>query len=199
MPRKYNQQLEPHSRLGAAAKTPGQDQQPAPSAALLKRSLPRASVQKAARIFENFGLSKFPKESLPSNYVHPYKRDASLSHAELTRHVHDFQKKKIEQHLHKLKTAEQQQQKADGKLAVRGITVALPKDRIGKLLPSYNREKGTVTLDDLMGLVAGHTTGTEFLAKGDPTLNRLAFLKRVEKLRKNLGLDARAQKKREAQ
>ena len=49
-----------------------------------------------------------------------------------------------------------------------------------------------------MELVARHTRGTEFHAKGDPTLGRLAFLDRVEKLKKTLGLEARGQKKGES-
>ena len=171
-------------RLPAQAKSPGSDQHPAPSALL-----PRASVEKANKIFENFDLSKFPKDSLPSNYVHPYKRDASLHLAERVEHVQDFQRKKIEQHLHKLKTVEQRQQRADGKMTVRGITVALRRDRIHNSLPSYNKEKQTLVLDELMDLVAKYTTGTEFHAKGDATLNRLAFLTRIEKLKKSLGLD----------
>lgn len=195
MPTKNNQQVERSSHLMAGAKSPQSEQRP--SATLLKRLLPGASVEKAKKIFEKFSLSKFPKDSLPSNYVHPYKRDASQHHAERTKHVQEFQKKKIEQHLHNLKVAEEHQQKADSK-TIRGITVALPKDRTSKILPSYNKAKGTIVLEELMDLIAKNTRGTEFHAKGDATLNRLAFLKRIENLKKTLGLDAaRGQKRRE--
>lgn len=159
---------------------------------LLQRALPHASVQKANKAFAGFSLSKFPNGSPPSNYVHPYKNDASLTHSERTKHVQDVQRKRIEQHLHRLKTAEQDN--ADGE-TVKGITLALPKDRVAAILPSYKSEKGTVTLDEVMNLVAKYTRGTEFHAKGNPTLNRVAFLKRVEKLKKNLGLQAHVQKK----
>jgi hypothetical protein len=192
MPTKSSQ-LESYRAL---VKSRGSEQEPPPAfATLLKRVLPQASVQKANKAFANFSLSKFPEDSLPSNYVHPYKSDASLTHAERTKHVQDVQKKKIEQHLHKLRTAEQD--KADAE-SIKGITLALPKNRAGKLLPSYNKKKGTVTLDHVMGLIVKHTKGTEFQAKGDPTLNRLAVLKRVEKLKKTLGLYARGQKKGES-
>jgi hypothetical protein len=99
------------------------------------------------------------------------------------------------QHLHKLRAEEQRDPKVD-KNTIKGMTIALPKDRIGKLLPSYNKENGTVTLDDLMALVEKHMKGTEFHAEGDPTLKRLAFLKRVEKLKKHIGMDGHNQKKR---
>src|SRR5262245_2771908 len=176
--------LETYSAL---TKTRRSDREsPPPLAMLVKRALPYSSLQKANKIFRNFSLSKFPEGSLPANYVHSHKDDASLTHAERIRQVQDHQKKKIEQRLHKLKAAEQD--KADDK-AVRGVTLALPKDRAGKLLPSYNEEERTVTLDHVISLITKHMKGTEFHAKGDPTLNRLAFLKRVEKLKKNLGLD----------
>jgi hypothetical protein len=195
VPTKSSQHLERYSNLTKTVKAPGLDREPPISAALLKRVLPHASVQKANKVFENFSLSKFPEGARPSNYVHPYKNDASLSAAERTKHVQDIQKKKIEQHLHKLKTAEQNE--ADGK-AVSGITLALPKDKIGEILPSYNRGKGKVTLDEVMNLIAEYTRGTEFRVKGDPTLNRLAFLQRVDKMRETLRLHARGQKKGEA-
>lgn len=192
MPTKSSQ-LESYRAL---VKAPKPDQQPpSTSATLLKRALPQSSVQKAKKAFAAFSLSKFPEGSLPSNYVHPYKNDASFTHAERAKHVQDVQRKKIEQHLHKLKTTEQD--KGDGD-TVTGITLALPKGRVATFLPSYKSEKGTVTLEEVMNLVTKYTRGTEFHAKGNPTLNRVAFLKRVEKLKENLGLQAHVQKKGES-
>jgi len=198
MATKEGQGVKHATHTKAGAKSPRSDHQPAPSATLLKRRLPRESVEKASTIFENFSLSKFPKDSLPPNYVHPYKRDASLHHAERTKHVQEFQSNKIEQHLHKLKTmAEQHPHQAGKKMTIRGITVAVRKEKIHKVFPSYDKEKETVVLDDVMELIAKHTRGAEFYADGDPALNRLALLARIEKMKTKLGLDQHDEKKGE--
>src|SRR5258708_35803968 len=129
MPTKNRQHLEHATHAKAEPKSPRSDHQPTPSATLLKRRLPRESIEKASKIFENFSLSKFPKDSLPPNYVHPYKGDASLHHAERTKHVQEFQKKKIEQQLHLRMVAEQHPHKAGKKVTIRGITVAVHKEK----------------------------------------------------------------------
>jgi hypothetical protein len=190
MPPKNSQQVEHSNHVKPGTKSSRSDHQPTPSATLLKRPLPRASVEKAAKIFENFSLSKFRKDSLPANYVHPHKRDVALHHAERTKNVRDFQNNQIKQHLHKLKTtAEQHPHKAGKKTTIRGITVAVHKEKLHKVFPSYDQAKETVVLDNVMELITKHTRGTEFYVKGDPTLNRLAFLARIDKMKQRLGLD----------
>jgi hypothetical protein len=186
---KTSQQTEKSRKLKEGAKRSPSDYQPTVSATVLKRALPQASVEKAKKIFENFSLSKFPKDLLPSNYVHPYKRDDSLHHAERTKHVRDFQDNKIEQHIQKLKSmAEKHRRKNEGGFAVKGIAVALPKASMKKVLPSYSEEKGTVELSDVMDLISKHARGSELYAKGDSTLNRLVLLARIEEIKKNLGV-----------
>jgi hypothetical protein len=134
--------------------------------------LPKESIKKAESIFKNFKLSKFTKDSRPSNYVPMDKKEGGVHWAPSTQDVYNFQRKQFERHLHKLT-----------KLANTnpGMTIALPPKTL-KGLKSYNEKKGTVDLDDVLKLMSRHMRGTAFLVKGHPVLNRLALTARTREL-----------------
>jgi hypothetical protein len=120
----------------------------------------------------------------------------SIHFAERVKHVQNFQRKKIEEHLHRLRVAEQHAHQGGPTIAA-GVTVAVPKKKLHTILPSYKKDKGTVELDEIMGLIAKHAKGTEFYAKGHPVLNRLALLAREKKLRAKLGIGHQSGKRDE--
>jgi hypothetical protein len=130
------------------------------------------SVKEVRERFENVSLSQFPVDAMPSNYV-PSKRE--LPAAERNAHVHDFQRKKIDQQLKKFSKADSPN---------RGLKLALPTDAVKTLLPSYKDE--TLELNELLHLISRHMRGTEFFNRGNPTLNRMTLQARV---RETLGLD----------
>ena len=98
---------------------------------------------------------------MPYNYV-PAKQ-----------HPSTVQKAVIVKHFDKLKGQKETN---------RAMTVALPKGRIGKLLPSYNPKAGTIDLDELMDLIKKRMRGTDFYATGHPTLNRLMIQNKVRQI-----------------
>jgi len=149
----------------------------------MKPPLPADSVERAKEFFDDFSLSKFRKDATPSNYLPTPKKAATMHHAEKLQYVQDFQREKIEQHLGRLKAqmAPKHAQKNRGSVR-RGVTLVLPAGSVQELLPSLDKDEKTVDLDEVMGLIAQHTRGTEFHAKGDPTLKRIAIRAHVEKL-----------------
>jgi hypothetical protein len=64
----------------------------------------------------------------------------------------------------------------------RAMTIALPAAALSRLLPSYDANTGTVDLDDVLKLVEQNMSGTEFVAHGNPTLNRLAIQSQVQQM-----------------
>jgi hypothetical protein len=192
MPTKNTQHLPKQAKLGA--KSPVSDHRPKPPATPLRRPPSPDSIQKAKDVFEQFSLSKFAKNSLPDNYIHVEKKAASLHSADHVQHVQEFQRKRVEQHLHKLaKTAEHDARKG-GPAALAGITVALPKKNAKAFLRSYDHDKRTVNLGELIGLIERHAAGTAFYAKGHPTLNRLALRAKAQKFMANLRIGEKGEK-----
>lgn len=121
------------------------------------RPLPVKSLQKAAKAFNNFSLSRFPKGETPSNYV-------LHAQAKVPSAVNAVQRKAMTQQVDSL---------AARHPANPGITVALPADVIATLLPSFNAAAGTVDLTELLGVLRKRMQGTDFYASGNPTLNRV--------------------------
>jgi hypothetical protein len=107
---------------------------------------------------------------MPPTYVPQVKKATAAQRIE---HVQNFQRKKIEQHLQKLSKAD---------TSNRRMKLALPKETIKKLLPSYNEKTGTIDLNDVMKVITRNMNGTEFFAKGDPTLNRLALQAQAQQI-----------------
>jgi hypothetical protein len=142
----------------------GQTKGLTPLAAALAQRLkqtPPKSLAKASSVFRNFSLSKFAEKSAPSNYVRSQKNPAAV------------QRKLIEHQLQKLRKADTPN---------RGMTLALPRATIKKLLPSFNAKMATANLKDVMKLITKNMGGTEFYANGNPTLNRLALQSRVQEI-----------------
>jgi len=142
-------------RSPAQAKSPGSDQHPAPSALL-----PRASVEKANKVFENFDLSKFPKDSLPANYVD--RRKVKNPEAVRTR-----QKELIRKQLEQVPETDTQNP---------GMMFAFPSEKleqIQRLLPGIQKDGGTIELASLLKYLQGKMNGTVFYSSGNPVLRRL--------------------------
>src|SRR5215472_3034198 len=139
-------------RSPAQAKSPGSDQHPAPSALL-----PRASVEKANKIFENFDLSKFPKDSLPSNYVD--RRKVKDPEAVRTRQK-ELIRKQLEQ------VPETNTQNPGMMFAFRSEKL----EKIQRLLPGIQKGGGTIQLVDLLKYLQGKMNGTVFYSSGNPVL-----------------------------
>ena len=129
----------------------------------LKKPPPK-SVAKASSVFSKFTLSKFPAKSMPSNYVHSAKSPAAVQHV---------QRQMITQQIERVNNAETPN---------RGMKLALPKETLRKLLPSFDAEAATIELDDVLKLIEQKMNGTEFYANGNPTLNRLALQSRVQEI-----------------
>jgi hypothetical protein len=136
------------------------------SAVRLKRAsaLPGAphskSLDKAAKAFANFNLSRFPKDKLPANYVDRTKiKDPAA--------VQGQQRKVITEQLEKLPKANTQNP---------GMTLSFPLRQLGELkkaLPGITDEGGEVELGDLLQYLRGRTNGTDFYSSGNPVVRRL--------------------------
>ena len=125
---------------------------------------PPKSIARATAAFSKFSLSKFQPKSMPSNYIHSAKSPAA---------VQDVQRQMITKQIERVTNAETPN---------RGMKLALPKETLRKLLPSFDAEAATIDLDDVLKLIGQKMNGTEFYANGNPTLNRLALQSRVQEI-----------------
>lgn len=118
------------------------------------------SVQKAAKAFENFNLSKFGKGDVPANYVDPRQVHDRTA-------VQDVQRKLISDQLQKL---------SDRTTQNGGVTITFPVarfDEVKKALPGMSEQGGEVRLDDLLAYLSGRMNGTTFYSRGNPVMRRL--------------------------
>lgn len=118
-----------------------------------------ASLARGKQAFQNFTLSKFSNGSRPPNVVAAGQTTA------------DVQRQVIAAHINTLQNTD---------APPRALTIAFPSNALRKLLPSYNKQAGTIDLSEVLRLVAQNMRGTEFYASGDPTLNRLTIDSRVK-------------------
>ena len=126
-----------------------------------RRTLPPHAVSRAKEAFKNFSLSKFAGNATPTNYVGR------------TRTMMDAQRRVISHNLARLQDASD---------TPRAMTFALPAAALSQLLPSYDANTGKVDLDDVLKLVEQNMRGAEFVANGNPTLNRLAIQSQVQQI-----------------
>ncbi len=140
-----------------------------------KQPLPAKSLAKADKVFENFSLSKFPKRSTPPNYVvgDKHKTSPAAHRVPSAQEVQHCQRKLIEQHLKKLRKMDSPN---------RGMALSLSRSDMNAFFPSYNEKKRTLELSDVMKLISRNVRGTEFYAKGNPVLNRLALKAQVQQI-----------------
>jgi hypothetical protein len=144
-------------RPAAATSAPAVKLKPAPrliSTAHLK------SVQKAAKAFENFSLSKFAKDKIPENYIDP--RNVYDPKA-----VQDAQKELISRQLRKLPDTDTRNS---------GVAITFPVaklEEVKKALPGMSEHGGEVKLDDLLTYLRGRMNGTTFYSLGNPVMKRL--------------------------
>jgi hypothetical protein len=118
------------------------------------------SVQKAARAFENFSLSKFAEDKVPENYVDPRKANDPKA-------VQDVQRELISRQLRTLPDTDTQNS---------GVTITFPvakMEQVKKALPGIGEHGGEVKMDDLLTYLRGRMNGTTFYSRGNPTMKRL--------------------------
>jgi hypothetical protein len=123
------------------------------------RQLPAKYWNKAGKAFEKFSLSRFTQDSRPATYVPRLKENDPQA-------VHDVQRELITQRIKALPNAD---------ALTPGMTLALTPAEMEKLLPSFDKDAGTIELSELLALLGQKMKGTEFYANGNPTLNRLAL------------------------
>jgi hypothetical protein len=144
-------------RPAAATSAPATKLKPAPR---LINPAHLKSVQKAAKAFENFSLSKFAKDSVPENYIDP--RNVNDAKA-----VQDAQKELIRRQLRKLPDTDTRNS---------GVAITFPiakLEEVKKALPGLSEHGGEVKLDDLLTYLRGRMNGTTFYSRGNPVLKRL--------------------------
>jgi hypothetical protein len=144
-------------RLATSTSAPAAKLKPAPrliSPAHLK------SVQKAAKAFENFSLSKFATNKIPENYVHPRKvRDPKT--------IQDVQRELISRQLRNL---------PDKDTLNSGMAITLPVanlEEVKKALPGISEHGGQIELDDLLTYLRRRMNGTTFYSRGNLAIKRL--------------------------
>jgi hypothetical protein len=118
------------------------------------------SARKAAKVFENFSLSKFAGATVPANYVDTRKKHTPKD-------IQDVQRKLVTEQLRKL---------ADANTQNRGIVITFQVtqlEQIKKALPGMTERGGEVRLDDLLAYLRGRMNGTTFYSRGNPPLTRL--------------------------
>ena len=118
------------------------------------------SLEKAAKAFENFRLSRFAKDALPENYLERYSaKDAAA--------VQDKQRKLIKQQLEKLPQANSQN------LGMTLSFASIELEAIKRALPGINVDGGEVELSDLLNYVRSRANGTTLYSRGNPVAKRL--------------------------
>ena len=121
---------------------------------------PAKSLQRAAKAFENFRLSRFEKDAAPANYVDRLKRKDPAA-------VQALQRTLITQQLAKLPKADTQNP---------GITLSFPLKDLGEIkksLPGLQDDGGEIELADLLKNIRARMNGTDLYSSGTPVMRRL--------------------------
>lgn len=142
------------------------DKDPNPDARLklearLDGAPPPKSLERAAKAFENFHLSRFARDAAPANYVDRLKGKDPAA-------VQALQRKLITQQLEKLPEADTQNP---------GMTLSFPLKELGEIkksLPGLHDDGGEIELDDLLKYIRGSMNGTDLYSSGNPVLRRTA-------------------------
>jgi|SRR5579859_2007938 len=151
----------PTTNTAATPKAKPSKQMGISSLSRFKRPIPAKSITAAKNVFAKFSLSKFAGNRTPSNYVLVGQSPTVT------------QRRIISQYTTGLN---------NGDASTRAMTIALPEATIKQLLPSYDAKAGTIDLGEVMRLIQQNMRGTEFYAKGNPTLNRLAIQSQVQQI-----------------
>jgi hypothetical protein len=129
-------------------------------AARLAGAPPPKSVERAAKAFENFRLSRFASDAPPANYVDRLKRKDPAA-------VQALQRTRITQQLEKLPEAHTQNP---------GLTLSFPVDELGetqKSLPGLRDNGGEIELGALLKYIRGRMNGTDLSPPGNSAMRRL--------------------------
>jgi hypothetical protein len=120
------------------------------------------SVEKAAKAFANFNLSRHAKGAVPPNYIDRHKVNVKDPVA-----VHGVQRALITQQLKDVP-------KIDARNP--GLTLAIAKDNleaIARSLPGLQANGGKIELDDLLAYLRPRMNGTNVYSNGNPAVRRL--------------------------
>jgi hypothetical protein len=123
------------------------------------------SVDRAAKVFKHFSLSKFTDKKIPENYVDT--RKVNDPKAVPPKTVYEVQKALISRQLRKLPRTDPQNS---------GVTITFPLaklEEVKKVLPGMGQHGGRVQLDDLLTYLRGRMNGTTFYSSGNPMMKRL--------------------------
>lgn len=152
---------------GSSKQTPTRVVTPAPPhpspVKRVVRTLPVKSLARAAHAFKNFSLSRIPGKAAPANYVSHVESASPAA-------VSARQREVVGAHVETL---------AKSPPETPGMSLALPRELIAKLLPSLNEKAGTVATPELLSALRQAMQGTEFYASGNATLNRVVQDARV--------------------
>ena len=120
------------------------------------------SVDKAAKAFANFNLSRHAKDAVPPNYVEQHKKKKKEPTA-----VHGVQRQLIARQLEDVPGIDARNP---------GLTLAIAKDNLealAKSLPGLEANGGKIELDDLLAYLQPKMNGTNVYANGNPVVRRL--------------------------
>ena len=120
------------------------------------------SVDKAAKAFANFNLSRHAKGAVPPNYI-----DRHTVNVKDPAAVHGVQRKLISRQLDDVSASEVRNP---------GLTLAIPKDdlqTIAKSLPGLQANGGKIVLEDLLAYLRPRMNGTNVYSNGNPAVRRL--------------------------
>src|SRR5260370_23970141 len=128
MPNKRSPTAKAAANSPRSAKSLPAPQQKTPSAPVLKRPVPAASVAKAKKAFNSFSLSKFAGNGTPPNYVASGQGPAQVQRGIISHHINQLNN-------------------ADA--PTRAMTISLPDAMLRQLLPSLDAKARTIDLGEL--------------------------------------------------
>jgi len=127
--------------------------------------VPAVSTKRAEAAFKDFKLGKPHSQVTVANRVT----------AKTPAGVHAAHRKVIAKNLDAMAAF-------DAAGSNRAMTIALPPAVLKTQLPSFEHRKGEVDLSEVLAVLGKNMRGTEFYAKGEPTLHRLALQAQVQEL-----------------
>jgi hypothetical protein len=120
------------------------------------------SVDKAAKAFANFNVSRHAKDAVPPNYI-----DRHTINVKDPAAVHGVQRDLITQQLEHVPRIDARNP---------GLTLAIAKDNleaIAKSLPGLQANGGKIELDNLLAYLGPRMNGTNVYSDGNPVARRL--------------------------
>jgi hypothetical protein len=120
------------------------------------------SVDKAAKAFAKFNLSRHAQDAVPPNYIDRHKANVQDRGA-----VHGVQRALISRQLENMPGIDERNP---------GLTLAIAKgnlEAIAQALPGLQANGGKIELDDLLAYLRPRMNGTNLFSNGNPAVRRL--------------------------